>query len=304
MKKITFAFALLSLLTNFVFAGEKNTAETGLAFLKIVTNPRLEAMGGVQTSISKNEESLTSNPSGLGENFGSSILVIHNNFLQSDRSNFVGIKTADEKNAFGLAVRLHNVYGIELRNDVPTDSPFGETTANFLVANFSYSRKHSNTWDYGISLKYLYEDIFRYSAKGYAVDLGTKVHLLENDLNFGLSILNLGKMEKLDAESTDLPKSINFGVDYRFLDFVESANLILAADYQNDFGNGTFYKTGLEIGYKQAFFIRSGYRFGYEAIGFSTGFGLNWLNYSLDYSFTPYKDNLGNAHNFGVRILF
>lgn len=303
MKKLPFVL-IFALLTNFALGAEKNTAETGLAFLKIVTNPRLEAMGGVQTSISKNEESLSSNPAGLGENYGSSILVIHNNFLQNDKSNFVGIKTASEKNAYGLAVRLHNVDGIELRDDIPTDLPFGETTANFLVANFTYSRKHSEFWDYGISLKYLYEDIYRYSAKGFGIDLGTKIHLLEKNLNFGLSVLNLGIMEKLDTERTDLPKSINFGFDYRFLELMESANLVLAADYQNDFGNGTFYKTGLEIDYKETLFIRSGYRIGYEALGFSAGFGLNWLSYSLDYSFTPYKDDLGNAHNFGVRILF
>ncbi|MCC7431028.1 PorV/PorQ family protein [bacterium] len=301
MKK-TLLFLLF--FANLGFAGEKNVAKTGFAFLKILSNPKLEAMGGVQTSNCENENALSSNPSGLGENFGTSVFVNHNSFLQGSKTNFVGLKTTSDKNAFGISVRLHNVHKIELRNEIPTNEPYGTTSANFLVANFSYARKHSQKLDYGVSAKYLYEDIFRETALGFAFDFGTRVHFWERKLNFGLSILNVGKMSKLATESTELPKSINLGLDYRLKNLGKDFNFIFAADYQNDFGNSTFYKTGLEIGYRETIFLRSGYRFGYEALGFSAGFGINWQNYSLDYSFTPYKENLGNSQNFSFKMLF
>jgi hypothetical protein len=64
------------------------------------------------------------------------------------------------------------------------------------------------------------------------------------------------------------------------------------------------YNTGLEWGYQDLLFLRTGYKFNYDTQGISFGFGFQTNNFRGDYSYASYGEYLFNIHRFSVGMEF
>ena len=112
-------------------------------------------------------------------------------------------------------------------------------------------------------------------------------------------------MNALRNTATVLPTSIRFGGSY-LLDFSKiTSGLRIAADGYKVLNGGTFHaNAGAEFVYKNFFAIRAGYQSGYDDRTITTGIGLKYKAFNLDYAFVPYKYSLGNSHTFTLGASF
>ena len=129
---------------------------------------------------------------------------------------------------------------------------------------------------------------------------------INEKLNIGLVVQNLGTTLKYITEECQLPLNIKIGTAYRPIN-----NLILVLDTTLPSDNELRIGLGGEYNYKINNTIGVSSRIGYNTItkdisglkGISAGLGAKYRNYLIDYAFVPYGD-LGLTHkiSFGVRF--
>jgi hypothetical protein len=280
-----------------------NSGKNGLAFLKNDIGARAAAMGGAFTAISKDANAAYWNPAGLAASASNSLLFMHNESFLDVRQEFAAIKFISGKHNFALSLNVMNIPGIKIYGEVPSDEPHGESDAINFSAGLSYATTINN-WQIGITAKTLFEKYYINSASGWAFDFGIyKKDLLQN-IDFGFTVQNMGKMSPLDQIETPIPLIVRSGVVwYLPFEFFESKSLI-SADLRY-INNETLYEhVGMEINIKEIFSVRGGFVFGKEAMNFTTGLGINFKEYHLDYAFVPFKYDLGNTHQISFRMNF
>jgi hypothetical protein len=300
MKRISLLlFAVLCLTGNFVHAGGK----TGLTFLKLETGSRFAAMGGAATALYHEASILHYNPAGLAGIPKSEIQFMHTSWIGDMSAQYGVFAIAMNRATLGISLYNSSVEDIEVRTRPgPPESTFN--TRNF-AAGVTFAYRTSPSFRVGLTTKLLYEKIFIDEATGYAFDLGILYSTSTPGLYFGLAILNLGSMNELRSEQTNLPLNYRFGSSYdlpmRFQDFTVK----LAVDvmkYQKD--DKLHLMFGGEFAYSQTLFLRLGYHSGVDGRGLSAGVGIKHGIAKIDYAYIPMRNNLGAGHSLTLGVRF
>lgn len=286
--------------TNFSVAQTGNAGATGLAFLKLGVGARAGGMGGAFSAISDDATATFWNPAGLTYS-RAQVAFTHTEWLQDITNEFLAITFPAFRGTLGLSFYANNVGGIERRLN-PSEEPIGTVEANDVALGLSYATSISSSLKAGLTVKYLYEKIFIESAAGYAFDFGLILQPFSNPLQLAVVAQNFGSMDKLRAESINLPKTVRLGVSYLFaLDGI-GGKVLLAADgvkvIETDF-RGSF---GAELQFKSQLAVRVGYQTGLSRQAFGGGLGLKMNRYHLDYGFIPFDSNFGDTHRFSFAL--
>lgn len=299
--KTAFFFMIVILFsTNFSVAQTGNAGATGLAFLKLGVGARAGGMGGAFSAISDDATATFWNPAGLTYS-RAQVAFTHTEWLQDITNEFLAITFPAFRGTLGLSFYANNVGGIERRLN-PSEEPIGTVEANDVALGLSYATSISSSLKAGLTVKYLYEKIFIESAAGYAFDFGLILQPFSNPLQLAVVAQNFGSMDKLRAESINLPKTVRLGVSYLFaLDGI-GGKVLLAADgvkvIETDF-RGSF---GAELQFKSQLAVRVGYQTGLSRQAFGGGLGLKMNRYHLDYGFIPFDSNFGDTHRFSFAL--
>jgi len=286
--------------TNFSVAQTGNAGATGLAFLKLGVGARAGGMGGAFSAISDDATATFWNPAGLTYS-RAQVAFTHTEWLQDITNEFLAITFPAFRGTLGLSFYTNSVGGIERRLN-PSEEPIGTVEANDVALGLSYATSISSSLKAGLTVKYLYEKIFIESAAGYAFDFGLILQPFSNPLQLAVVAQNFGSMDKLRAESINLPKTVRLGVSYLFaLDGI-GGKVLLAADgvkvIETDF-RGSF---GAELQFKSQLAVRVGYQTGLSRQAFGGGLGLKMNRYHLDYGFIPFDSNFGDTHRFSFAL--
>jgi len=281
---------------NFSLAQTGNAGATGLAFLKLGVGARAAGLGGAFSAVSDDATATFWNPAGLTYSH-TQVTFTHTEWLQDITNEFLAIAFPAIRGTVGLSVYTNNVGGIERRIN-PSEEPIGTVEANDIALGFSYATSINSSLKAGLTVKYLYEKIFIESAAGYAFDFGLIFHPFSNPLRVAVVAQNLGSMNKLRAESINLPKTVRLGVSYLFALDEIGGTVLLTADgvkvIETDFRGGF----GAELQFKDRLAVRVGYQTGFSQQAFGGGLGLKVNRYHLDYGFTPFDSNFGDTHRF------
>lgn len=286
--------------TNFSVAQTGNAGATGLAFLKLGVGARAGGMGGAFSAISDDATATFWNPAGLTYS-RAQVAFTHTEWLQDITNEFLAITFPAFRGTLGLSFYTNSVGGIERRLN-PSEEPIGTVEANDVALGLSYATSISSSLKAGLTVKYLYEKIFIESAAGYAFDFGLILQPFSNPLQLAVVAQNFGSMDKLRAESINLPKTVRLGISYLFaLDGI-GGKVLLAADgvkvIETDF-RGSF---GAELQFKSQLAVRVGYQTGLSRQAFGGGLGLKMNRYHLDYGFIPFDSNFGDTHRFSFAL--
>jgi len=293
-------FALLS--TEPLYAGDASS--TGMAFLKIGGDAASTAMGGAAVSNSSGASALYWNPAGLVNNESSEAVFSHQEWLAGSINQQLGITFPGDNISFGLSVAFSGVSDIERRDERPTIKPLGYFSANSVSLSLSAAKARGKDFQFGVTLKLLYEKIFTYAANGFAVDLGIKKHLSFHDINAAVVVKDLGGMSSLNVESTRLPARITGGISGDFLPYASSL-IRWSLDAGKYFDSSAFLRFGGEFELSRALNLRAGYRKNSEnSSGYTAGFGINRNRYSFDYAYLPFDFNLSDTHQISFKIGF
>ena len=208
---------------------------------------------------------------------------------------------------FGLPIAIGfsvaSIDNIEVRT--VAGEPDSKFNATYFSGSFSTGFKIINGLAAGITIKYLYENIFVDEGNGLGLDLGLFYRTAIPGLNISASFRNLGSMNALRNVETKLPTELRVGTSYNFelpdskLDFTAGGEYL---NYTRDSEN--HFNLGGEARYNKVFALRAGYQTGYDSKGFTAGIGLTWGNLILDYAYIPFKLGLGTANMFSIQFRF
>jgi hypothetical protein len=210
--------------------------------------------------------------------------------------------------------------------DVTTEDVFGPTGETFtcsdIVSGITYANSFTEKFSFGLTVKYLREDLDEYAVNGISVDLGSIYNTGWKNLTIGMALRNFGPDMKyeldndgdgqLDEDPFDLldndgdglidedkaevgfkiPMNFSLGVSvdlYR----KDGQSLIGSLQLDNCVDRSETYNAGFE--YKLGTFkLRGGYQFGYDAASYTGGFGLtipvSFTVIDLDYSYSAFGD--------------
>jgi hypothetical protein len=62
--------------------------------------------------------------------------------------------------------------------------------------------------------------------------------------------------------------------------------------------------SGIDIGFKNIIFLRAGYQTNYENKNFTSGVGIKYKNFTLDYAFIPQTSGFGTTNAFSLGFNF
>ena len=300
MKSKVLIFFWLFFVWN-LFAGNQNGGKTGLSFLKIAIDARAVGMGEAYTAVSSDASATYWNPAGLLNATGSNVIFHHNEWIEDIRGEFAAISFIGKSSAWAFHIRSFNLGEIQVR-EIPTTEPLGKTSAHYLSAGISYSRRLRTRLDVGITVKYLFEKIYVESASGYALDVGLLYRPNISHLRFAATVQNLGKMNRLKNEPSNLPELIRLGMFYEIPWSFEKFQTHIAFDLVKQQSENLKVHLGAEAILFKQLALRGGSMFGYETHDFSFGIGILRSSIRFDYAITPFSQNLGVAHRFSVNF--
>lgn len=295
---ITFIFFFLSVTT---YSQNDGSGNTGLSFLKIGVTSRAISLGEAVVSYNEDASAVHYNPASLLLGSGVNILFMHNEQILGIRTEYLAGKIIRGDWALGLDLNNTSVKDIEIR-EIPGE-PIDKFTAQNFALSFAAAYRINEEISIGATTKFLYEKIFIDNASGYAFDIGGLYH--KELLSIGVSLNNIGSMSKLRSESSKLPISLRIGGSYMlFLIPINSAIRFSADGFKILDGGKIHINTGLEFLYLDFLRLRIGYQTGFENKSFTTGIGLRYKTFSLDYAFVPYKYSLGSSHTITLGTSF
>ncbi len=298
MKTIIVISAVFLLSINFIFAQRNN----GLSFLKIDVDARAAAMAGSYSSLTEDASATFYNPAGLNLAQEQSFSIMYNDWLWDLSHTFAAIQIVQGNHNFALSFNYLQSPGVEIREEA-TEVPSGTTTPFYFSAALSYAAVYDEDWNAGLTVKYLFEKSYLYSAPGLAFDIGIIKKEILKSTDFGLAIHNLGKMSKLNNKASALPVLIRTGLTLKFPDFY-GQSFIITPGLMWIKNERSYLKLGAEYHLSEYVFLRGGLRNGNEQMLWTAGFGVNFNNTNLDYAYAPFEYNLGSSNRISLRIKF
>ncbi|MCK4329824.1 PorV/PorQ family protein [candidate division WOR-3 bacterium] len=272
---------------------ESKSDGVGLPLLKLEVGARNLALGG--GILSRDATLLFWNPSQIPLVSGLSATFSHTSQVIGTRYEFAGVVWGDGKHGFGVGSIYFSAGDIELRDS--RQALYGDYSPFSLVSYLSYARKMGEVW-LGGTYKYIYERCYVYSLKGYAVDLGFN-YVPINNLYVSFVATNIGPRPSYNIDGSTpirLPLTFNFSSGYEIKKFGFSTSFRKALD---EVLTSSF---GVEYSLNSYITLRMGKRFGFDSKDASFGFGINYSNYTFDYTYLPFEYDLGNSHHITITL--
>jgi len=298
------AFSLQVLFLKFSWALGSGT--TGSQFLKLGVGSRPAGMGEAFVAVADDLNALYWNPAGLGNVEGRQASLIHTEWFQCIRYEYIGYCQPLAGGVIGAGATFLWIDGIE-RRTTDTPEPEGYVPARDLSVSVAYGKGLSERLNAGLSLKGIYRQLDNSTAGGAAIDIGLLYKPSPGAFTLGLAIQNIGAQGAFINEPDPLPLNLKAGIANKSID----GNFTFAADLNYGLVDNVWSAgAGIEWWIDPAFSIRSGYRFNSSStssLGFlsglscGAGFKLNILN--IDYAFVPYGD-LGYTHRVSLLAKF
>jgi len=292
--------ALLAALLFFAAVGPASAEDgtTGLAFLKLGVGARAIGVGEAYTAVGGDASSIYWNPAGSVGVEGIDVLLMHSEWFEGIRYEYLGAVKSDGRQAFGLGVVGLYVNDLE-RREGPTSEPTGDFGVFDFAMTGTYARRLTDDLDAGASVKYLHSEIDDESARGVAFDAGAQYRVpavRAGVLSLGVSVHNLGAQMKYIDDAFDLPVLGRVGGAYRTDVDALNGTVLVVADAVIPTDGDTKLHAGIEYEYNDLIALRFGYRNGWDSQNVSAGFGARVRNFRIDYAYVPFYSDLGDTH--------
>ncbi len=295
--------------------GGQRAGISAMSFLKIDISPRSAGMAGAQNSLTGDGYSAFWNPAAMP-------YVKNKTFTASNvfwvaginHSFFSAIIPTKKKGTFAFSTSALNAGAMEKRTEYQPNGTGEYFYAYNVSAALSYSKKMTEWFSYGLSLKYLNETLDTYVANTFALDLGFLYKTDLKDLSFAVNLSNFGPDSRLRATKKSDNKNLNldkypvptlFSIGISMIPVKKDNHQLLVAfqlNHPND--NSENFRLGLEYSWKDLLKFRAGYKMGIKDQNFPT-FGLGIKSrvgkhpLDISYAVEPTKF-LGIMHRVGL----
>ena len=302
--RFLFVAALLTLAPLSAYA-----QDSGLSFLTLGVDAQSLAKGDAGVATSTGAFASYWNPAGLAGT-DSEIGVSHHVWIGDIRTyGLNGAFRMGERSGIGVSVVATGAGNLEARQQ-PGESD-GLFDAQFVSAGASFGHQFGPLRA-GVAVKFLSERIFTNSANGYGFDVGVQTELMNETIHVGAVMANMGSMEELNVEATELPRLLRVGAEvfpFRAITALDGevflSTSLLAEVSHNYVTERTKWHFGLSAEVLETVTARVGYLTDDFLRDVSAGIGIEVAEIWFDYAMLPFEDGFGGpAHIVTVRYGF
>lgn len=337
IQRIFWVATLLFFLSgNQILFGQQGVDYSGTSaanFLKIGVGSRPMAMGDAAIATINSPEALYWNVAGLtriNDDFSLSISTM--DWLVETRNSYVAAAYKIEGvGSVGMDLQYVDYGKIEETTVFDQNGTGRFLSASDMAIGLGYARELTDRFSFGLKVKFINQNIADASASAFAIDLGAVflTSFFDNTFRFAAALSNFGtKMQfkgedlsvtyvvpgnpgnkqvpaELSTIEWDIPLLLRFGVSDVILEN-DQTSLVVAYDLFDSRDYRIRHNVGAEIGLYKIFYFRGGYKFNYDEVNYTAGFGLDFQNvvdYKLkvDYLFLDYGD-FGTLNQFSLQF--
>ncbi len=298
--------------------GGQRAGISALTFLKIDPSPRSAAMASANVAMMGDVYATNTNPAGLADVDKLSFAAANTFWVAGiNHAFFSAVMPTKKSGVFGLSVTSLMTGAMERRTEFQPDGTGEFFTASNTAIGLSYSKRLTDFFSYGVTLKYVNESLAEYTAHTGVIDLGFLYRTDFKDLSFAVGLQSFGTNSKLSGdyqpdglnsqpvnlEAYPAPTLFKIGVSmvpWKAED--KSLTAIVQLNHPND--NAENIRLGLEFEYRKLLYLRAGYKINVTdqvyptaGIGIRSRIGKHPL--IVDYGVDPTR-YLGWIHRFGI----
>jgi len=330
MKKIILTLLLIIVVkVSLLAAVFAKTGTASLQFLKLGVDARAIGMGEAYTATTDDISSVYWNPAGLTNYYQKQTFISHTNWVAETYHEFVATSTSTDYGFFAVFASVFHTPDMEETDEVT----FGPTGRKFSYSNLAfgltYANEFTDRFSFGVSGKYLRENIADESVNGMSVDLGSRYKTGYRNIIIGMALRNFGPgtqykldnnkiivdndpWEMFDNSGTEFQLPMNFSLGMVGDIFrTNNSYLITAAQIDNCVDRQETWNLGAEYNY-HLLFLRCGYQIGYDAASYSAGFGVQVVTrlavFNIDYAYTDMgrlqEDMISGAHRISLKLRY
>jgi hypothetical protein len=313
-------FMLAILMKNLTAQQVDYSGTSAANFLKIGVGARPMAMGDAAISTISDPTALYWNVAGITRIEEKTALVISSmNWLVDTRHSYLGaILNLGVLGSVGLDMQYLDYGKVEETTVYDQDGTGRFFSASDIAVGLGYARKLTERFSFGAKVKYIYEELANTSADAFGIDVGAvfQTSFYDNNLRLAATLSNFGA--KMQFEGRDLsvtyvvpgspsnkqipanlatidweiPLLFRFGASNYFIKN-ENWSALLGYDVLDSRDYDVRHNLGAEVGYRNTFFLRGGYKFNYDEVKYTAGLGFDlhpFIGYKikLDYVFLDY----------------
>jgi len=302
----------------FPILGGQRAGISTAQFLKIGVGGRASAMGDAFVAIANDASALYWNPAGLTQFQNNQVFFSHNKWLVDINHDFLGaVYHLDETNSFGISLTALTMQKMPVTTEF---APFG-TGEYFgfsdLAIALSYSRKMTEQFSFGGTVRYIEETLDKLKMRGVLIDLGTYYWTGLGSTRFAVAVTNFGSNLAPDGKVVlvgkrevsqwqDFAPPTIFRIGFAFEPYQDGQHRITSSvqlNHPND--NSENLSSGIEYSWSEILYLRFGYKFNVEEQNYTFGAGVNLpieiANFTFDYAFSNFT-KLGSAHRFSILL--
>jgi len=298
------------------FAFEK-VGTTSFQFLKVMTDARSTGMGEAYSAVTNSSQAVFWNPAALAKVKHIDMSVSYLDWLLDiTHSSFSFAYTLFGVGTIGIQGLYTNVGDIEetrvsdlgFIGDTYNPGLTGKTfSPGSLVLGLSYARGLTDKFTFGLTAKFVQEDLYVKKVSTVMFDGGLTFQTGFRSLELAAVVCHFGQEIKYYDQGYPLPQTFTIGIsgyliarENHFILPSESHSLLFAFDLSHPRDYNQQYHVGLEYALKEFIFLRGGYKINFDQEGPAAGFGVQTNGLRIDYSYCDFGDYFDAVHRFTI----
>lgn len=309
--------------TLFPFLGGQRVGTSAVTFLKIGIGARATAMGGAFVALANDASAMYWNPAGVAQAKQNEIILSHIEWPADIQYEYVGyIQHIRGIGSLGLSCSFLHTADMPVTTEYQphgTGEFFGYSDMMF---GLTYALRMTDRFSFGMTAKYVREDIAELAMQGWMIDLGTYYWTGFKTLRFAVSLVNFGPnlrpsgiFQKKTKDGNFIPQQYEaFSPPTIFrigsaINLIEHENHVLISSIQvnHPVDNAENVVFGVAYSFLKQLELRGGYKVNYDEERFTFGAGFFMavaeIQFKIDYSYSDFE-RLGTTHQFSLGFNF
>lgn len=295
---------MLFLMPNLIYAEDAELS--AMQFLRISPSPRASALGNSYISVYGNSDTIFYNPALISFHENMQFSLAYAKWFQDMHyACFSSTFSIGRAGVIGIGI-TSMLYG-DIIETTDTGSDYNITGRNINPCDYnfmgSYGHSIGKKIGIGISLKGAIEHLADDTISALVLDAGIIYKEWKRNWAVGFVVQNAGIPVKKADHKFKLPMNFKLGGSYELNILKKAKPKMHKIMITGDIGKGLDYdyllSCGLEYGFAEMIFIRSGYQYQGDEPGFKAGLGLRYKKLDIDYAYVLIK-YLGCIHKIGI----